>query len=124
MCRSRARQQNDALGLQVGILVAYMLDASRQREVALFAVWATLTLANTTNAIASFGRHGGIVQHVAVFMATTGARGAPHSCVCSSRRAVALTRRRACSAALSRGVLGVAAVPLRGGAAPPPRARR
>jgi hypothetical protein len=49
-----------------------MLDASCQREFSLFSVWLTLALANTTNAITSFGRHGPLLQHVAVVIATTG----------------------------------------------------
>jgi hypothetical protein len=58
--------------VQVGALVVYMLDASRQREMSLFLVWLTLALANITNAFTSFGRHGPLVQHVAVVTATTG----------------------------------------------------
>lgn len=58
---------------QVGLLVSYMLDAARQKELALSAVWITVALANTTQAIASWGHHGSASLHVAAWLATTGA---------------------------------------------------
>lgn len=58
---------------QVGLLVAYMLDTSRQKELALAAVWLTCGLAAVCNAFASWGQHAGITLHVTAVLAATGA---------------------------------------------------
>lgn len=39
-------------GLQVGAILAYILDAFRQKELALSALWASLALSNMTNLVA------------------------------------------------------------------------
>lgn len=48
-----------SLYFQVGLLVAYMLDTGRQKELALAAVWITFLLAGVTDSIAilAAGRH-------------------------------------------------------------------
>jgi hypothetical protein len=56
---------------QVGALVAYMLDAARQKELALAAAWVTCSLANTTNGIASWGHHESLALHAASFLLST-----------------------------------------------------
>ena len=58
---------------QVGLLVAYMLDASRQKEAALAALWITLALATTGSLLASWGHHGPLAMHALVYLASTGA---------------------------------------------------
>eukprot|EP00892_Ulva_mutabilis_P002875 jgi/Ulvmu1/12589/UM092_0019.1 len=54
--------------LVVGLLVAYMLDASRQKELALAAVWGTLALSGSTDSIAilAAGRHSDVSLRLAV----------------------------------------------------------
>jgi hypothetical protein len=54
--------------VQVGLLVAYMLDTSRQKELALAAVWVTFMLAGVTDSLAilAAGRHSNVTLRLLV----------------------------------------------------------
>lgn len=60
--------QANSLILQVGLLIAYMLDTGRQKELALAAVWITFMLAGVTDSIAilAAGRHSKVPLRILV----------------------------------------------------------